>query len=168
MLWKEYWLVYESSHKNHSSFHVLASLSLSVFIKDTPIFILCFFYETWYWDISKKSLDCWGCLDIGVYVSMYVHWSLCWCVCLSRLVLILEMNIICTQSDTQLWCYLQTFEIIKRTQLQKYHQAETEEEKALIECNPINIIHSAVENTRPLLQLTPIKRGGVKYQVCAS
>nr|XP_027212504.1 28S ribosomal protein S7, mitochondrial-like [Penaeus vannamei] len=58
-----------------------------------------------------------------------------------------------------------TFEIIKRTQLQKYHQAETEEEKALIECNPINIIHSAVENTRPLLQLTPIKRGGVKYQV---
>jgi len=58
-----------------------------------------------------------------------------------------------------------TFATIKRTQIQKLHQLETEEERATVECNPRTILHNAVENCRPLLQLTPIKRGGVKYQV---
>jgi small subunit ribosomal protein S7 len=57
------------------------------------------------------------------------------------------------------------FEKIKRTQLERYHLAETEEEKQKIELNPYKIFHLAVENCRPMLALTPIKRGGVRYQV---
>lgn len=57
------------------------------------------------------------------------------------------------------------FENIKRIQLEKYNSAETEEEKALIETNPVKLLHQAVENTRPLLKLIPIKRGGATYQV---
>lgn len=58
-----------------------------------------------------------------------------------------------------------TFEQIKRVQLEKYNTAKTEEEKVKIQTNPKEILHQAIENSRPLLQLTPIKRGGVKYQV---
>lgn len=58
-----------------------------------------------------------------------------------------------------------TFENIKRMQLQKYNKAETEEEKSKIETNPLTILHKAIENCRPLLNVAPIKRGGVKYQV---
>ncbi|XP_019525396.2 small ribosomal subunit protein uS7m [Aedes albopictus] len=57
------------------------------------------------------------------------------------------------------------FENIKRHQLERYHLAESEEEKAKIELNPRVLLRTAVENCRPLLQLTPIKRGGVRYQV---
>ncbi|XP_055638005.1 28S ribosomal protein S7, mitochondrial [Toxorhynchites rutilus septentrionalis] len=57
------------------------------------------------------------------------------------------------------------FENIKRIQLERYHLAESEEEKAKIELNPRVVLRRAVENSRPLLQLTPIKRGGVRYQV---
>lgn len=56
------------------------------------------------------------------------------------------------------------FENIKRMQLAKYHKT-TEEERNKIETNPIKILNMAIENSRPLLNLTPIKRGGVKYQV---
>jgi len=59
----------------------------------------------------------------------------------------------------------QTFETIKRIQLQKYHQSETSEEKAKIECNPIEILHKALSNAQPILMTVPIKRGGTKYQV---
>ncbi|XP_018323968.1 28S ribosomal protein S7, mitochondrial isoform X2 [Agrilus planipennis] len=58
-----------------------------------------------------------------------------------------------------------SFENIKRIQLEKYHKAKTEAEKQAIEINPKNIFHQAVNNCKPLLYLTPIKRGGVKYQV---
>lgn len=58
-----------------------------------------------------------------------------------------------------------TFEVIKRTQLEKYHKAK-EDDKDKIELNPRVIFHKAVENVTPILQLTPIKRGGVRYQVC--
>lgn len=58
-----------------------------------------------------------------------------------------------------------TFEEIKKIQIQKWNKADTEEEKASIECNPLVIFHQAVERGRPVLQLIPIKRGGVKYQV---
>jgi small subunit ribosomal protein S7 len=57
------------------------------------------------------------------------------------------------------------FENIKRIQLEKYNRAQTEEEKSKIETNPLTILHLAIENSRPRLYITPIKRGGVKYQV---
>lgn len=57
------------------------------------------------------------------------------------------------------------FENIKRIQLERYNLATTPEEKEKIETNPVKIFHEAVENCRPLLQLTPIKRGGQRYQV---
>jgi small subunit ribosomal protein S7 len=57
------------------------------------------------------------------------------------------------------------FENIKRMQLEKYNKAATDEEKSKIETNPVNILHMAIENVRPVLNVTPIKRGGVKYQV---
>lgn len=56
------------------------------------------------------------------------------------------------------------FENIKRIQLERYNLAENDE-KHKIETNPLAILHLAVENARPLLQLTPIKRGGSTYQV---
>lgn len=58
-----------------------------------------------------------------------------------------------------------TFESIKKVQLTKYNRCETEEDKASIELNPKVIFHNAVENCKPIMALTPIKRGGVKYQV---
>lgn len=58
-----------------------------------------------------------------------------------------------------------TLENIKRLQIEKYHKCENEEEKQKIELNPKVIVHKAIENCKPILELTPIKRGGVKYQV---
>lgn len=57
------------------------------------------------------------------------------------------------------------FQQIKRIQLRKYHKAETDEEKQAIELRPKAIFHQAVDNCKPILKLTPIKRGGVRYQV---
>lgn len=57
-----------------------------------------------------------------------------------------------------------SFENIKRIQLERYHLAD-EDEKHKIETNPKAIIYKAITNCRPLLHLTPIKRGGVNYQV---
>lgn len=57
------------------------------------------------------------------------------------------------------------FENIKRMQLEKYHKCKTLEDKQKIELNPRTIFHQAVTNCKPLLDLTPIKRGGVRYQV---
>ncbi|XP_072394589.1 small ribosomal subunit protein uS7m isoform X1 [Diabrotica undecimpunctata] len=59
----------------------------------------------------------------------------------------------------------QCFENIKRLQLEKYHKCQSEEEKSLINLDPKDIFHKAVENCKPLLQLMSIKRGGVRYQV---
>lgn len=56
------------------------------------------------------------------------------------------------------------FENIKRIQLERYNLADADE-KEKIETDPLKILHLAVENCRPLLQLTPIKRGGSTYQV---
>lgn len=57
-----------------------------------------------------------------------------------------------------------TFETIKRIQLEKFHKA-SEEDKSAIELNPKIIFHKAIANCKPILALTPIKRGGVTYQV---
>lgn len=58
-----------------------------------------------------------------------------------------------------------TLETIKRIQIEKYHKCENEEEKKTIELNPRIIVYKAMENCKPVLELTSIKRGGVKYQV---
>ncbi|KAL0893033.1 hypothetical protein ABMA27_014687 [Loxostege sticticalis] len=57
------------------------------------------------------------------------------------------------------------FENIKRIQIERYHLASTAEEKNKIELNPKKVLHLAIENSKPLLQLSPIKRGGITYQV---
>nr|CAG4646548.1 EOG090X0CZM [Macrothrix elegans] len=54
---------------------------------------------------------------------------------------------------------------IKQIQLAKYYNATTDEEKAAIECDPLTIFHKAIENCKPVIQLTPVKRGGATYQV---
>lgn len=54
---------------------------------------------------------------------------------------------------------------IKRIQVKRYNAAQTDEERAGIETNPLVLLHRAIENARPLLKLTPIKRGGIMYQV---
>ncbi len=56
------------------------------------------------------------------------------------------------------------FENIKRIQLERYNLAEPDE-RDKIELNPVAILHKAIENCRPILILTPVKRGGSKYQV---
>ena len=61
---------------------------------------------------------------------------------------------------------LQAFEKIKRIQLQRYHSVDDPEKKASIQTDPLKIFHAAMINSKPVLQLTPIKRGGVTYQVC--
>lgn len=57
------------------------------------------------------------------------------------------------------------FENVKRSQLERYHKAETNEEKSKIETNPLKIFHTAIENCKPIMKVTPIKRGGLTYQV---
>lgn len=56
-------------------------------------------------------------------------------------------------------------EKVKRIQLEKYHKTKNEADKMKIELNPKEIFHKAVSNCKPVLYLTPIKRGGVTYQV---
>ncbi|KAL8588992.1 hypothetical protein ACOMHN_065774 [Nucella lapillus] len=58
-----------------------------------------------------------------------------------------------------------TFENIKHIQVERYNKAATEEEKAGIECNPLTILHQALDNCRPVLITTKIVKGGVTYQV---
>ncbi|ENN76447.1 28S ribosomal protein S7, mitochondrial [Dendroctonus ponderosae] len=58
-----------------------------------------------------------------------------------------------------------SLEQVKRIQLEKFHKCTSEEDKAKIELDPKVIFHRAVTNSMPLLQLMPVKRGGVKYQV---
>ncbi|KAJ8957448.1 hypothetical protein NQ318_004928 [Aromia moschata] len=55
----------------------------------------------------------------------------------------------------------QAFENIKRLQLEKYHKCDVEEDKNKIELNPKLVFHRAIQNCKPVMQLTPIKRGGV-------
>ncbi|XP_033213990.1 28S ribosomal protein S7, mitochondrial isoform X2 [Belonocnema kinseyi] len=57
------------------------------------------------------------------------------------------------------------FAHIKRTQIEKYNTAKTEKEQMEIELDPVIILHRAVENTTPVLELVKLRRGGVHYQV---
>lgn len=56
------------------------------------------------------------------------------------------------------------FEVIKRIQLERYHMADDENKMKII-TDPEKLLTDAIENCRPLLLLTAIKRGGVKYHV---
>ncbi|XP_046569654.1 28S ribosomal protein S7, mitochondrial-like [Haliotis rubra] len=56
-------------------------------------------------------------------------------------------------------------ENLKRIQVEKYHKTEDLQEKESIECNPLTIFHTAVQNCEPILILTKVQRGGVMYQV---
>ncbi|XP_076042552.1 mitochondrial ribosomal protein S7 [Oratosquilla oratoria] len=57
-----------------------------------------------------------------------------------------------------------TFENIKRIQVQQKNRLSPEERNT-VECDPVKLFHTAVENCRPVLQLSGIKRGGMTYQV---
>ncbi|GFY73119.1 28S ribosomal protein S7, mitochondrial [Trichonephila inaurata madagascariensis] len=57
-----------------------------------------------------------------------------------------------------------TFTRIKQIQLTKYHAASAEE-KTSIELDPKKILIQAIENCKPVLSVTPIKKGGITYQV---
>nr|CAG4642016.1 EOG090X0CZM [Eurycercus lamellatus] len=57
------------------------------------------------------------------------------------------------------------FTKIKQIQLAKYYKATTDAERDEIELNPVTILHQAVLNTKPLLKLNPVIRGGSTYQV---
>lgn len=54
-----------------------------------------------------------------------------------------------------------TMECIKRTQIERIHLGKAEDTVA----DPYALLVKAIENCRPVLQVTAIKRGGVKYQV---
>ncbi|KRF78170.1 small ribosomal subunit protein uS7m [Drosophila virilis] len=56
-----------------------------------------------------------------------------------------------------------TLETIKRTQIERLNLINAEKENVIIDTE--RILVNAIENSRPLLQLSEIKRGGVKYQV---
>lgn len=55
--------------------------------------------------------------------------------------------------------------IVKRVQVGLYNRTEDEEEKKKIVVDPVRIFKVAVQNCRPILKLTPIRRGGSTYQV---
>ncbi|XP_075994908.1 small ribosomal subunit protein uS7m [Genypterus blacodes] len=57
-----------------------------------------------------------------------------------------------------------TLEDIKRKQVEKYHKAPAGK-KTDIECNPYKIFHQALENCKPVVELTSIQKGGRFYQV---
>jgi len=49
--------------------------------------------------------------------------------------------------------------------LEKYYNASDPIEREKIVIDPYKIFHIAVENCKPFLQTTPVKRGGATYQV---
>lgn len=54
---------------------------------------------------------------------------------------------------------------IKRTQLERYNLAKTDEEREAIEMNPRILLVDAIENCRPLMKLINVSRGGTNYKV---
>ncbi|XP_067620849.1 small ribosomal subunit protein uS7m [Eurosta solidaginis] len=56
-----------------------------------------------------------------------------------------------------------SFEVLKRLQIERINLNPEEKDKII--ADPEQLLVKAIENCRPLLQLTGIKRGGVKYQV---
>jgi small subunit ribosomal protein S7 len=60
---------------------------------------------------------------------------------------------------------LQAFENIKRSQLEKYHSLPAEKKEDFEMQDPNELLRVAINNIKPIMVLTPIKRGGVRYQV---
>lgn len=56
---------------------------------------------------------------------------------------------------------------IKTVQILKYHSA-SDTEKAGIVGNPVTIFHEALENCKPVLTLTKVYKGVVRYNVSIS
>ncbi|XP_034242879.1 30S ribosomal protein S7 [Thrips palmi] len=54
---------------------------------------------------------------------------------------------------------------VKSTQVRKYHLAKDEENRKNILTDPREIFHKALQNCKPVLDVTPVKRGGVVYKV---
>lgn len=50
-------------------------------------------------------------------------------------------------------------------QVEKFNKEKDEKKRAEIEIDPKKIFLGAMENCKPLLKLTPIKKGGITYQV---
>ncbi|XP_066291217.1 small ribosomal subunit protein uS7m-like [Branchiostoma lanceolatum] len=57
-----------------------------------------------------------------------------------------------------------SFEHLKRHQIKKYHEAAPDE-KPYIDCNPVRIFHTAIDNCKPAVGVKSVKRGGKTYQV---
>lgn len=55
-----------------------------------------------------------------------------------------------------------TFETIKKIQLEKYRKAENKEE---VETDPLKIFHKAIENAKPVLGVQTMKKKGKNFQV---
>lgn len=60
---------------------------------------------------------------------------------------------------------LQVLENIKMKQIENYHKATTDAEKAMVVTDPLKVFHGAVENCKPLLILKTIVKGGSGYRV---
>ncbi|XP_063995783.1 small ribosomal subunit protein uS7m [Diachasmimorpha longicaudata] len=58
----------------------------------------------------------------------------------------------------------EAFEKIKRAQLERYHKA-TPEERVKIILSPRKILHVAVANCKPVMELMSMKKGGSNYRV---
>lgn len=54
---------------------------------------------------------------------------------------------------------------VKRKQIERYHLTNDIEKQNEIELDPLKVFHKALLNVRPLLELQPVRRGGVTYQV---
>lgn len=54
---------------------------------------------------------------------------------------------------------------IKTIQVSLYNKTTDEEEKKKIILDPVRIVKQAIQNCRPLLKLTPVRRGGATFQV---
>ncbi len=59
---------------------------------------------------------------------------------------------------------MKTFYKIKLRQLEKWNTTE-ESKRDTIETNPLKIFITAVENCKPVVQMTPVKKAGITYQV---
>ncbi|KAK0400379.1 hypothetical protein QR680_003469 [Steinernema hermaphroditum] len=60
---------------------------------------------------------------------------------------------------------MSALETVKRRQYKLWARAKTNEEKAQIELNPFAVANKAILNSRPLMKLLGVTRGGTTYQV---
>lgn len=54
---------------------------------------------------------------------------------------------------------------IKLKQIEKYNKAKDEAERKEIETNPMKIFLNGLDNTKPILKLVGVVKGGISYQV---